>query len=48
VKFGETLADALRREFDEELSLRVGVNRLLAIVESISPNTVLRTLKKTS
>ena len=38
VKFGETLADALRREFDEELSLRVGVNRLLAIVESISPD----------
>lgn len=38
VRFGETLADALRREFLEELGLRVGVNRLLAIVESISPD----------
>ena len=38
VRFGETLADALRREFQEELGLRVGVNRLLAIVESISPD----------
>jgi ADP-ribose pyrophosphatase YjhB (NUDIX family) len=38
VQFGETLADALRREFQEELGLRVGVNRLLAIVESISPD----------
>lgn len=38
VKFGETLADALRREFDEEIALRVGVNKLLAIVESISPD----------
>jgi 8-oxo-dGTP diphosphatase len=39
VKFGETLADALRREFDEELTLRVGVSKLLAIVESISPDS---------
>ena len=38
VQFGETLADALRRELREELGLRVGVNRLLAIVESISPD----------
>lgn len=38
VEFGETLADALRREFDEELTLRIGVGRLLAIVESISPD----------
>jgi 8-oxo-dGTP diphosphatase len=38
VQFGETLADAVRREFDEELSLRVGVSKLLAIVESISPD----------
>ena len=38
VQFGETLADAVRREFNEELSLRVGVNKLLAIVESISPD----------
>ncbi len=38
VKFGETLSDALRREFDEELGLRVGVYKLLAIVESISPD----------
>ena len=37
VHFGETLADAVRREFAEELSLRVGVYKLLAIVESISP-----------
>jgi 8-oxo-dGTP diphosphatase len=38
VLFGETLADALRRELREELGLRVGVQRLLAIVESISPD----------
>ena len=38
VQFGETLADAVRREFAEEISLRVGVNKLLAIVESISPD----------
>ena len=38
VRFGETLADALKRELQEELSLRVGVGRLLAIVESISPD----------
>jgi 8-oxo-dGTP diphosphatase len=38
VKFGETLSDALRREFREELGLRVGVAKLLAIVESISPD----------
>lgn len=37
VRFGESLADALRREFREELDLRVGVGDLLAIVESISP-----------
>jgi ADP-ribose pyrophosphatase YjhB (NUDIX family) len=37
VEFGETLADALKRELQEELALRVGVARLLAIVESISP-----------
>ena len=37
VQFGETLSDALRRELQEELGLRVGVQRLLAIVESISP-----------
>jgi 8-oxo-dGTP diphosphatase len=37
VRFGETLSEALRREFVEELGLRVAVNRLLAIVESISP-----------
>ncbi len=37
VQFGETLSDALRRELQEELGLRVGVSRLLAIVESISP-----------
>jgi ADP-ribose pyrophosphatase YjhB (NUDIX family) len=40
VQFGETLADAVRREFAEEISLRVGVNKLLAIVESISPDPV--------
>ncbi len=38
VQFGETLTDALRREFLEELGLRVGVSKLLAIVESISPD----------
>ena len=38
VRFGETLADALKRELQEELGLRVGVGRLLAIVESISPD----------
>jgi ADP-ribose pyrophosphatase YjhB (NUDIX family) len=38
VQFGETLSDALRREIDEELGLRVGVQRLVAIVESISPD----------
>lgn len=38
VKFGETLSEALRREFLEELDLRVGVDQLLAIVESISPD----------
>lgn len=38
VHFGETLADALKRELREELGMRVGVQRLLAIVESISPD----------
>jgi 8-oxo-dGTP diphosphatase len=37
VHFGETLPEALRREFTEEIGLRVAVNRLLAIIESISP-----------
>jgi 8-oxo-dGTP diphosphatase len=38
VRFGETLSDALRREFIEELGMRVGVSKLLAIVESVSPD----------
>ena len=38
VHFGETLSDALRREFTEEIGLRVGVSKLLAIVESVSPD----------
>ena len=38
VQFGETLSDALRRELQEELGLRVGVQRLVAIVESLSPD----------
>lgn len=38
VRFGETLGDGLKRELQEELGLRVGVGRLLAIVESISPD----------
>jgi ADP-ribose pyrophosphatase YjhB (NUDIX family) len=37
VGFGETLAEALRREYREELGMRVGVQGLVAIVESISP-----------
>lgn len=38
VQFGETLSAALRREIQEELGLRVGVQRFLALVESISPD----------
>ncbi len=38
VHFGETLSDALRREYIEELGVRVGVSKLLAIVESVSPD----------
>lgn len=38
VTFGETLSEALRRELREELGLRVGVQRLVAMVESISPD----------
>jgi ADP-ribose pyrophosphatase YjhB (NUDIX family) len=38
VRFGETLSDALRREYTEELGVRVGVSKLLAIVESVSPD----------
>lgn len=37
VAFGESLAEALRREFVEELGLRVAVGKLVAIIESISP-----------
>jgi len=37
VRFGEPLAQALIRETQEELGLRVAVGQLLAIVESISP-----------
>lgn len=37
VRFGESLAQALIRETQEELGLRVAVGQLLAIVESISP-----------
>jgi len=36
-RFGESLAQALIRETQEELGLRVAVGALLAIVESISP-----------
>ena len=39
VKFGETLQDGLRREFQEELGMRVGVQRLVAIVESTRPRS---------
>jgi len=38
VRFGEALADSLRREFTEELGLRVTVGRPLALVEAISPD----------
>ncbi len=38
VRFGETLSEALRREVAEELGLRIAVGRLLAIVESLSPD----------
>ena len=38
VEFGESLSEALRREFLEELGLRVAVGRLVAIIESISPD----------
>ena len=34
----DAFLDALRRELQEELGLRVGVQRLVAIVESISPD----------
>jgi len=37
VRFGESLAQALIRETQEELGLRVAVGPLLALVESISP-----------
>jgi ADP-ribose pyrophosphatase YjhB (NUDIX family) len=37
VRFGESLSEALRREALEEIGLRVAVGKLLAIVESISP-----------
>lgn len=37
VRFGESLSQALVRETQEELGLRVAVGPLLAIVESISP-----------
>ena len=37
VRFGEPLAQAVIRETQEELGLRVAVGQLLAIVESISP-----------
>jgi ADP-ribose pyrophosphatase YjhB (NUDIX family) len=36
--FGETFAEALRREMAEELDLDLTVERPLAIVESISPD----------
>jgi ADP-ribose pyrophosphatase YjhB (NUDIX family) len=36
--FGETFAEALRREMAEELDLELTVERPLAIVESISPD----------
>ena len=38
VEFGEPLADALVRELREELGLIVGVDRPIALVESISPD----------
>ena len=38
VEFGESLSEALRREFLEELGLRVAVGGLVAVIESISPD----------
>jgi len=40
VRFGETLADSLRREFIEELHLPVTVGRPLAFLEAISPDMI--------
>ena len=42
MRFGEPLAQALVRETQEELGLRVAVGPLLAIVESISPDPTTR------
>ncbi|HJW76574.1 MAG TPA: NUDIX domain-containing protein [Thermoleophilia bacterium] len=38
VRFGESLADALRREVHEEVGLEIAVGRPLALLESISPD----------
>jgi 8-oxo-dGTP diphosphatase len=39
VEFGESLAEALARETREELGLAIVVDRPIALVESISPDT---------
>ena len=38
VNFGETLKDALRREFNEELGVEVDVNQFAFICDSIDPD----------
>lgn len=39
VNFGESLADALKREFIEELNLKIEVGDVAFILDSIAPNS---------
>lgn len=38
VEFGETLADALRREIDEEFGVQIAVGELLDVVDHLLPD----------